>query len=340
MSCKVISKKDIHVVKLELDVNLETSALEDLSVLNNISVHARTLPLILNVNGTETKGNLFFIQKNTQHLYFGVTLFKVQEFSAHFDLNFENMIGQGHKDSHHMNCILDSRHGESLSELMKSSTSQKFPIDTKYATLKAEFFFKNEITSNVKVIGKITLKIELSTKSDSIKMKNFKEILCETTFERFDNENDFTIICEGQEFGFNKTLLSMISEVFALMIQKNGKEKVEINDFSPDTIKAFQKIAFGSDAIENEGLMPELLMFAQKYLMKPLVAKIKFRLMEALTNENIFGTIKVAYLIDDHDMLKKASRYLFKNMKELKGTPEWNAFKNEHHDCLIEALTI
>ena len=80
MSCDVASQKDIPVVKLELDVNLETSALEDLSVLNDMSVHARTLPLTFNVNGTDTKGNLFFIQKNSQHLYFGVTLFKLQEF--------------------------------------------------------------------------------------------------------------------------------------------------------------------------------------------------------------------------------------------------------------------
>ena len=42
------SNKDIHVVKLELDVNLETSTLEDVSVLNNMSVHARNLPLTFN----------------------------------------------------------------------------------------------------------------------------------------------------------------------------------------------------------------------------------------------------------------------------------------------------
>ena len=149
MSCIVTSNKDIHVVKLELDVNLETSTLEDLSVLNNMSVHARNLPLTFNVNGTETKGNLFFIQNNTpSFLYFGVTLFKVQNFSAHFDLNLENTTGQGHNDSYHVKCYKDSRHGDSLSELLKSSTRQKFPIDTKYATLNADVFFKNEITSN------------------------------------------------------------------------------------------------------------------------------------------------------------------------------------------------
>ena len=153
------------------------------------------------------------------------------------------------------------------------------------------------------------------------------------------------MICEGETFHFNKTLLSMISEVFSRMIQaSNSKEaltnSVEINDFSPDTIKAFQRVAFGNDGIKDEDLTPELLMFAQKYLMKPLVAKIKTKLMDSISNETIFDLIKVAYLIDDHDMLKETSKYLLKNMKQLKGTPEWNAFKNEHHECLIEALTI
>ena len=68
--------------------------------------------------------------------------------------------------------------------------------------------------------------------------------------------------------------------------------------------------------------------------------KIKARLMDSLTIENIFHVIKAAYLIDDQDMFKKASKYLLKNKEQLKGTPEWNAFKKEHSDCMIEALAI
>ena len=74
--------------------------------------------------------------------------------------------------------------------------------------------------------------------------------------------------------------------------------------------------------------------------MKPLVAKIKHKLMDSFTNENIFGVIKAAYLIDDQEMFKEGSKYLWKNMEQLKGTPEWNAFKIEHSVCMIEALTL
>ena len=66
--------------------------------------------------------------------------------------------------------------------------------------------------------------------------------------------------------------------------------------------------------IKNEDLTPELLMFAQKYLMKKLVAKIKVRLLDSLTNENIFDVTKAAYLIDDQEIFKEASKYLWKNM--------------------------
>ena len=62
--------------------------------------------------------------------------------------------------------------------------------------------------------------------------------------------------------------------------------------------------------------------------------------MDSLTNENIFDVIKAAYLIDDQDMFKKASKYLLKNKEQLKGTAEWNAFKKDHSDCMIEALSI
>ena len=72
----------------------------------------------------------------------------------------------------------------------------------------------------------------------------------------------------------------MISEVFARVIQASNSQEaltnsMVIEDFASDTIRAFQRVAFGNDEIKDEDLTPELLMFAQKYLMKKLVMKIK-----------------------------------------------------------------
>ena len=45
-------------------------------------------------------------------------------------------------------------------------------------------------------------------------------------------------------------------------------------------------------------------MFAQKYLMKPLVAQCKEQLFGTITNENVFDIIKTSYFIDDKDTVE------------------------------------
>ena len=342
MSCKASFKKDIQGVEMELDVNLETSTLEDLTPLNDFYDHYRTLPLTLHASGTQIIGELWFRQGQGDYqdrLEYGVTLYNVGAFSAFFDLEFENQENERrHKIEN------ENSHDEWDESLPRSSiTNQKLPFNTKYSYCKGNACFYSNIGSNVKVNGKITLKIEMAneTKNDSIKMKNFKDFLCETAFDRFDKEKNFTIICDGEHFSFNKTLLSMISEVFACMIQiPDGKEKlsnsVEIKDFSPDTIRIFQKVAFGEDDLPKESFSPELLLFAQKYLIKPLAEKCKKNLLETLSNENICGTIRVAYLTDNEEMLKMAARYVKENLAELITFEEYLTFRKSNPDCMFK----
>ena len=71
----------------------------------------------------------------------------------------------------------------------------------------------------------------------------------------------------------------------------------------------------------------ELLMFAQKYLMKPLVAKCREQLFANITHGNVFEIIKTAYFIDDEDIFKEASEYLKANSEELKDTDDWLSFE-------------
>ena len=343
MSCNIASKKDIPVVKLELDVNLETSTLEDLTPLNKKFDYYRALSLNFCTNGTKIKGELWFRQELGEYkddLQYGVTLYNVEAFSAFFDLDFKNQ----ENDRRHKVENENSHNEKDLSRLSKTSTNQKLPLNTKCSYCKGKIMFGSNIGSNIKVNGKITLKIELAieTENDSIKMKNFKDFLCETAFVRFDEEKNFTIICEGEQFGFNKTLLCMISEVFASMIQlPNGQEKltnsVEIKDFSSDTIRAFQKIVFGEEEdISNELFSPELLLFAQKYFIKPLAEKCKKHLLETLSNENIYEIIRVAYLTDNEEILKMAATYAKENLAELKTSGEWLAFRKSNPDCMFK----
>ena len=341
MSFKMVSKQDIHGVKLDFDVNLETSTLEDLSIQASLSRIYRTLPLTFTANDTEIKGELWFLESaySKSALEIGVTLYNVDEFSAFFSLELETV-----DDNIEQLKIGISYKGNNLSCVSKTSTNQKLPANTTYAICKQTFYFPNEIGANVKVNGEITLKIELpiETTTDSTKMKNFKKLLCGNTFARFSNEENFTIICEGEQFGFNKTLLCMISEVFASMIQlPNGQEKltnsVEIKDFSSDTIRAFQKIVFGEEEdISNELFSPELLLFAQKYFIRPLAEKCKKHLLETLSNENIYEIIRVAYLTDNEEILKMAATYAKENLAELKTSGEWLAFRKSNPDCMFK----
>ena len=190
-----------------------------------------------------------------------------------------------------------------------------------------------------------SLKCKIEIFLPPVNNANIKSFLCDEAIAQFEEDKNFTLICDGQRFHFNKTLLSLISPVFGRMVQaSNSKEaltnSVVIEDFTPETIQAFQRVSFSNEEIKDDDLTPELLMFAQKYLMKTLVTKIKVKLIDSLNNDNIFDVLKAAYLIDDQDMFKEASAYLLKHIKQLKGTPGWNTFKIEHHDCMIEALTI
>ena len=172
-------------------------------------------------------------------------------------------------------------------------------------------------------------------------LKNFKSLINEHAFAQVDK--NFTIICQGERFHFNKTLLSLISEVFAKMIQgpfnkEATSNTAEIVDFSPDTIRTFQKFAFEDQEIKDEDVNVELLMFAQKYLMTPLVAKCKEQLLATITHGNVFEIIKTAYFLDDENMFKIASEYIKVNLGELEDTEEWQSLEETNPKIMIKVL--
>ena len=146
---------------MELDVNLETSTLEDLTPLNKKFDYYRALSLNFCTNGTKIKGELWFRQLLGEYkdtLQYGVTLYNVEAFSAFFDLDFENQENDRRQIVENEN----SNNGKDLSRLSKTSTNQKLPLNTKCSYCKGKIMFGSNIGSNIKVNGKITLKIELA----------------------------------------------------------------------------------------------------------------------------------------------------------------------------------
>ena len=130
------------------------------------------------------------------------------------------------------------------------------------------------------------------------------------------------------------------------MFHGNSKEAhencVEIKDFSPDTIRAFQKFSFGSETIQPEDITVELLMFANKYFMKSLETKCKAHIVSVLTmdKDNLLDFIKIAYDLDDEEMLKVGANYFSKYKKEMKGTEELKKFKKSNPDCMVRIYDI
>ena len=125
MSCKVISKKETPLVELELDVNLETSTLEDIASLNDDFYHCRALPLTLSSNSTDIKGELWFRIHNS--LEFGVTLYNVVIMSAYFDLILEDRI---YGVTQHVKQDIEPYNGICLTKVPATPKNQKLPLDT------------------------------------------------------------------------------------------------------------------------------------------------------------------------------------------------------------------
>ena len=185
---------------------------------------------------------------------------------------------------------------------------------------------------------KIYLEVKLNEEREVT--LDFMSIISPEVMTQMNEDLNFTIKCNGQSFGFNKTLLSLTSEVFYKMINSlNTKEaqtnSVEINDFSPKTIQSFQKIIHGKEISRRKEFTTELMLLAQKYFIKPLIEKCTKYLKKSLTQENVFDVIKIAHLIDEENLLKNAAKFLLKNLEQMKGSEEWTNFEKTDPDCMV-----
>ena len=91
-----------------------------------------------------------------------------------------------------------------------------------------------------------------------------------------------------------------------------------------------QKFSFGTEKIKPGETTVELLMFANKYLMKPLESQCKADLTFKLDKDNLMDFIKAAYDIEDENMIKIGAKNFskFKNFSHIfKKT--WINFRNK-----------
>ena len=102
-------------------------------------------------------------------------------------------------------------------------------------------------------------------------LKQLKNLLYQDTFQLKTKVLDFTISCQDRSFQFSKSKLCFVSDVFQKMIETPSTEEaksgmVEIPDFSPEVIEAFERVMFQpGESLDENDLSVDLLMFANKY---------------------------------------------------------------------------
>ena len=196
------------------------------------------------------------------------------------------------------------------------------------------FHSRNEYESS-KLSVEVTLIEDLPTPKE-LKVDLFQHMISNL------GEEDFHIKCNGETLAFNKAMLQSVSDVFQTMFKRDTNKEVmedcmEIEDFSVKTITAFK-----STILEGNVKTPtiELMMFAHKYNVKPLVQYCERHIGENVHSGNIFDVIKAAYFIDSDNILNKAVNFLVKHTKTLKDTEEWKMFKKSHPDCFIKMMDL
>ena len=351
MSIKIASQENYKgkEIKLEIDIP-DTLVLEDHSseCVKIGCSSLRTFPFSLVLRDKTIQGDLIIHKEPKETIYYSnievtIALFEVDNFIIKPRFDVTNLL-----NDEKVKFRSKSFSNQSLINIVKSAKYKKLPKDVLRSQSNLfETFYKDELSNPNPIFalkGSITLWIDFAKDSEGetiSKLKNFKSLISEQAFAQVDK--NFTIICQGEKFHFNKILLSLVSEVFAKMVQgpfnkEATSNTAEIVDFSPDTIRTFQKFAFEDQEIKDEDVNVELLMFAQKYLMTPLVTKCKEQLLATITHGNVFDIIKTAYFLDDENMFKIASEYIKVNSNDLEDTDEWLSLEETNPKIMIKVL--
>ena len=114
---------------------------------------------------------------------------------------------------------------------------------------------------------------------------------------------------------------------------------MKIDDTDPETIKQFKTFVLDTDKI----VVPpntDLLLFANKYNIKPVAEYCKKFIANQIDKDNIFHVIKVAYHIDADDLLQKAVEFLANNRQTLQNNPEWETFQEYHPKCASKMINL
>ena len=191
------------------------------------------------------------------------------------------------------------------------------------------------------VTGKLTLKF-VPSKGKILKQKLMDHY---ATIEMSEEAADFTLVCKGQEFKFNRNLLAKISSVFknwtndAFIEAQNNKVEIMDDHISIETIKAFDRILC-SETVLEEDLTTGLFIFCKKYFIEPILNMCRDNLINTLTKETFFDVIQTAYWTDDEELFISSANFVKNNLGTFQDNQEYDTFMKSHPECSVKMMKL
>ena len=130
-----------------------------------------------------------------------------------------------------------------------------------------------------------------------------------------DETSDFKIVCEGEELKCHKLILSLRSDFFKKMFNRDCKESNEgimtTTDFTGKTMRSFLKYLY-TDSIDQVEIDCDLLRAAHLYDFKKLISECVQGLSMKINDDNVKEMLQIALMLELPTLLEEAK----KKMKE------------------------
>ena len=130
-----------------------------------------------------------------------------------------------------------------------------------------------------------------------------------------DETSDFKIVCQGEELKCHKLILSLRSDFFKKMFNRDCKESNEgimtTTDFTGKTMRSFLKYLY-TDSIDQVEIDCDLLRAAHLYDFKKLISECVRGLSMKINDDNVKEMLQIALMLELPTLLEEAK----KKMKE------------------------
>ena len=216
------------------------------------------------------------------------------------------------------------------------------PFGDEPGLLHSKFFIPSSKESRIQTITGIVTLIFEQDHGSALKnelIERFGIFLLETESEK---PADIKIECQEEKIEFHKSLLSKISDVFRNMVEnpnfiESHNGVITMKDVSPDTIKTFKKLLY-ENQIEKTDLDVKLLIFCDRYNIKPMVGLCTQHLKKSVTKENLMEIVDAAFKINDDDLLKKAMHFVKLNYVSVEDIEQWEDFIQSNPECVAKMM--